>query len=111
MQELMIRPTIYRFETCQEFVSQFQIGEGDLILTNEFIYQPFFAPMNLGCDVIYQEKYGAGEPTDLMAEAIAKDMDTKAKRIIAIGGGTIIDIAKILALDTIHPIEDLYDGK
>lgn len=111
MQELMIRPTIYRFQTCQEFVSQFQIGEGDLILTNEFIYQPFFAPMNLGCDVIYQEKYGAGEPTDLMAEAIAKDMGPKAKRIIAVGGGTIIDIAKILALDTILPIEDLYDGK
>ena len=67
--------------------------------------------MNLGCDVLYQEKYGAGEPTDVMAEAIARDMNPNAKRIIAIGGGTIIDIAKILALDSILPIEDLYDGK
>ena len=111
MQELMLRPTIYRFQTCQEFVDQYHIGEGDLILTNEFIYEPFFASMNLGCDVLYQEKYGAGEPTDVMAEAIAKDMNPNAKRIIAIGGGTIIDIAKILALDCILPIEDLYDGK
>ena len=52
MQELMLRPTIYRFQTCQEFVDQYHIG-----------------------------------------------------------GGTIIDIAKILALDSILPIEDLYDGK
>ncbi len=111
MQELMLRPTIYRFQTCQEFVDQYHIGEGDLVLTNEFIYKPFFASMNLGCDVLYQEKYGAGEPTDVMAEAIAKDMNPNAKRIIAIGGGTIIDIAKILALDCILPIEDLYDGK
>lgn len=111
MQELMVQPTIYRFQRCQEFVSQFQIGKGDLILTNEFIYQPFFAAMNLGCDVIYQEQYGAGEPTDVMAEAIAGDMKPQCRRIIAIGGGTIIDIAKILALDTTLPIEDLYDGK
>ena len=111
MQELMLRPTIYRFQTCQEFVDQYHIGEGDLVLTNEFIYKPFFESMNLGCDVLYQEKYGAGEPTDVMAEAIAKDMNPNAKRIIAIGGGTIIDIAKILALDYILPIEDLYDGK
>ena len=52
MQELMLRPTICRFQTCQEFVDQYHIG-----------------------------------------------------------GGTIIDIAKILALDSILPIEDLYDGK
>lgn len=111
MQELMLKPTVYRFETCTEFVRQFQIGPGDLILTNEFIYQPFFASMNLGCDVIYQEKYGAGEPTDVMAEAIFRDMPAGFRRIIAVGGGTIIDIAKILALDTVLPVEDLYDGK
>lgn len=111
MQELMLRPTIYSFSNCQDFVSHFQIGSGDLILTNEFIYQPFFSGMNLGCDVIYQEKYGSGEPTDMMAEAIARDMNPSCRRIIAVGGGTIIDLAKILALDTILPIEDLYDGK
>ena len=111
MQELLLRPTIYRFQTCQEFISQFQIGPGDLILTNKFIYQPYFASYDLGCDVIYQEEYGAGEPTDVMAEAIARNMNPGARRIIAIGGGTIIDIAKILSLDDIIPIEDLYDGR
>lgn len=111
MQEFMLRPTIHRFDSCREFAEQFGIGPGDLILTNEFIYKPYFEDLNLGCDVLFQENYGAGEPTDVMTEAIAADLNPLCRRIIGIGGGTVIDIAKILALDTVLPIEDLYDGK
>lgn len=111
MQELMLRPVIHSFLNCREFAEQFKIGPGDLILTNEFIYQPYFECLNLGCDVLFQEKYGSTEPTDVMLEAIASDFNPACRRIIGIGGGTVIDIAKILALDTILPVEDLYDGK
>ena len=38
-------------------------------------------------------------------------MPKDCKRIIAIGGGTIIDVSKIFALKDISPIDDLYDGK
>ena len=115
MQQLMIRPTIHKFDTAKEFAAEFAIGEGDLVLTNQYIFEPYFGSMNLGCDVIYQEKYGAGEPSDEMAEAIYHDIyaDGKAapERIIAIGGGTIIDLAKLYALKQTAPILDLYDGK
>ncbi len=111
MQELLIRPTIHRIPTAKEFVEEFKIGEDDLIITNEYIYEPFFADLDLKCDVIFQEKYGAGEPSDDMAEAIYKDIKGDPKRIIAIGGGTILDISKIFALKDVSPILDLYDGK
>ena len=111
MQELVIKPTIYRYETAKEFAEAFAIGSGDLVLTNEYIYNPFFGSLNLGCDVIFQEKYGQGEPSDDMVEAIYKDIQGEHKRIIAIGGGTIIDIAKLFALKDVSPILDLYDGK
>ena len=115
MQQLMIRPTIHKFDTAKEFAEEFALGEGDLILTNAYIYEPYFGSMNLGCDVIYQEKYGAGEPSDEMAEAVYADIyadgKTAPKRIIAIGGGTIIDLAKLYALKQTTPILDLYDGK
>lgn len=115
MQQLMIRPTIHIFDTAKEFAKEFAIGEGDLVLTNQYIYEPYFGSMNLGCDVIYQEKYGAGEPSDEMAEAIYNDIyaggKAEPKRIIAIGGGTIIDLAKLYALKQTTPILDLYDGK
>ena len=111
MKELMVRPTIYRFATAQEFAAEFGLGQGDLVLTNEYIYKPYFGALELGCDVIYQEKYGAGEPSDDMVEAICRDIHGEHKRVVAIGGGTILDIGKLLALKQTSPVLDLYDGK
>jgi len=65
----------------------------------------------LPCDVIFQEKYGAGEPSDDMVEAIYRDIKSSPERIIAIGGGTVLDIAKLFVLKNVSPVLDLYDGK
>ena len=98
MIEIIWKPELHSFNSCQEFADEFRLCETDLILTNEYINQPYFGSMNLGCRVLYQEKYGIGEPTDTMTEAIMQDMKkTGCKRVIAIGGGTVIDIAKVLA--------------
>ena len=111
MQELMLKPTIFKYDTVKEFVEEFKPGKGDLVITNEYIYNPYFGEMNLECDVIFQEKYGAGEPSDDMVEAMYKDIKGNHKRVIAIGGGTVIDISKLFALQTVSPVLDLYDGK
>ncbi len=111
MKELSIKPEIFSFDTCKEFCEAYQIGEGDLIITNQYIFEPYFGGLDIKADVLYQEKYGAGEPSDEMAEAMYADMKGDYKRIIAIGGGTIIDISKIFALKNVSPILDLYDRK
>lgn len=111
MKELSIKPEIFSFDTCKEFCEAYQIGEGDLIITNQYIFEPYFGGLDIKADVLYQEKYGAGEPSDEMAEAMYADMKGGYKRIIAIGGGTIIDISKIFALKNVSPILDLYDRK
>lgn len=111
MQELMLKPTIFKYDTVKEFVDEFKPGKGDLVITNEYIYNPYFGQMNLECDVIFQEKYGAGEPSDDMVEAMYKDIKGEHKRVIAIGGGTVIDISKLFALRTVSPVLDLYDSK
>ena len=111
MKELSIKPEIFSFDTCKEFCAEYKIGEGDLIITNEYIFNPYFTDLDIKADVLYQEKYGAGEPSDEMAEAMYADMKGDYKRIIAIGGGTIIDISKIFALKNVSPILDLYDRK
>ena len=110
MIEIIWKPELHSFNSCQEFADEFRLCETDLILTNEYIYQPYFGSMNLGCRVLYQEKYGIGEPTDTMTEAIMQDMKkTGCKRVIAIGGGTVIDIAKVLAVAGDESIDCLYD--
>ena len=48
------------------------------------IYKPFFGALNLPCATLFQEKYGAGEPSVNMVEAIYKDVHGSYKRIIAI---------------------------
>ena len=111
MKQFMVKPDIYKYNTCKEFADEFQIGKDDLVITNEYIYNPAFGDLKLECEVIFQEKYGAGEPSDDMAEAIYADIKGSPKRIIAIGGGTVIDISKLFALKYVSPILDLYDKK
>ena len=110
MKEIIWKPELHRFSSCKEFVEEFRLGASDLILTNEYIYQPYFGAMNLECAVLYQEQYGMGEPTDVMVDAILADAaKTSCKRVIAIGGGTVIDIAKVLAVSDGEGVDDLYD--
>lgn len=100
MQALRVVPEILYFDTFKEFNEQFQLGKGDILVTNQWMYDPYVKPLGIDVPVIYQEKYGKGEPSDEMIDAMAKDMKAyEFDRIIAFGGGTIVDICKILALD------------
>ena len=110
MVEIIWKPTLHQFQTCKEFATEFDLNEKDLILTNAYIYTPYFGSMGLKVHTIYQEEYGTGEPTDVMVDAILADAaKTGCKRIIAIGGGTVIDIAKVLAVSDGEGVDELYD--
>lgn len=89
MRQLMVKPAIHAYDNCKDFVNAFAIGRGDVILTNKFIFGPYFGELDLEADVIFQEQYGMGEPSDEMAEAIYADMKGPYRRVIAIGGASI----------------------
>ncbi len=109
MIEVILKPSLHKFDTCKEFAAEFKPGKNDLVLTNEYIFNPYFSQMNLGVYTIFQEKYGMGEPTDVMVDAILNDAaKTDYQRVIAIGGGTVIDIAKVLAVAGEDRVDDLY---
>ena len=92
MLEMIWKPTLYGFDTCKEFAEAFRLNRDDLILSNAYIYEPYFGCMeNLNCYVIFQEKYGAGEPTDVMVDAILADAaKTSCKRVTARGWTTFM---------------------
>lgn len=109
MIQVIMKPELHRFDSCREFAEAFSLNEKDLILTNEYIYNPSFGELGLKVQTIFQERYGAGEPTDVMVERIMQDAaKTGCERIIAIGGGTVIDIAKVLAVAGDETIDQLY---
>ena len=90
---------ISTFDTFSEFATTFNLNEHDLIITQSFIIKPFMHDLNLPCHFIMQDHYGTGEPSDEMVNHIISDLQhIDYDRIIGIGGGTVIDIAKILAL-------------
>ena len=99
MGKFKIAPEIYEYADFGGFIKDFPIQKDDLILTQRFIYTPFIAPFHLECQVIFQEDFGEGEPSDVMVDAVLeKAHSLKYRRVIAVGGGTVIDIAKLLAL-------------
>ena len=112
MLALRVVPKIYYFDTFKEFNEEFKIGKKDLLVTNEWIYTPYVAPLAIDTNIIYQENFGKGEPSDEMIDDMAKEMRKyDFDRIVAFGGGTIVDICKILALDIPERSEDLFTGK
>lgn len=112
MEALRVVPKIFYFDTFKEFNEEFKIGKNDLVITNEFIYEPYMKPLGIDTNLIFQEKFGTGEPSDEMIDSMTKEMKKyNFDRIIAFGGGTIVDICKILALDVPEKSIDLFEGE
>ena len=90
MQALRVAPKIHYFDTFKEFNEEFKLGKNDLLVTNEFIYEPYVKPLGIETNVIFQEKFGQGEPSDEMIDNMKKEMDKFSfDRIVAFGGGTM----------------------
>ena len=47
MEQIIFRPSLFKFETCKEFSEAFDLKKGDLILTNQYIYDPYFGKLGL----------------------------------------------------------------
>lgn len=111
MYTFSLPPCLKGYDTFAAFAATEQLEKNDLIITNEFIFDPFVKPCNVPCKALFQEKYGAGEPNDQMIDAIRADIPANTKRIIAIGGGTVIDIAKVLTFTGDWTTEDIFMGR
>lgn len=112
MQLFKLKTRISRFDTFAGFAEEFGLGARDLVLTQEFLYKPFMKSLGLGCRFVMQEKYGAGEPSDEMMNRILDDVrGANYDRVIAVGGGTVIDIAKLFVLKDVQNVTDAFEKK
>lgn len=111
MKKFSLQPEIVMMDTVKEFCEAYKIGAGDLLFVSSGTYSRYFDGLTRGAQVVNYRKYGSGEPTDLMVEGIYKDIDKNYKRVIAVGGGTILDVAKLFALKVTSPVVELYEGK
>lgn len=110
MKQFNVVPKITILDTCDEFIREYDMNENDLIFTIEVTWTAYFQNVTAGT-VIFIERYGQGEPDDGMIEAIYQSITKPYNRVIAIGGGTVLDCAKLFALKQTSPVTDLFDKK
>ena len=103
---------VQKFEHAKDFAEEYNIGKKDFILASKSTYEAYFTALGLEAHVEYKSKYGKGEPTDEMIDALLADFrKTDCDRIIAIGGGAVIDMAKILVLAGEYSAEEIFGRK
>lgn len=112
MVQFKLKTTILMFDRFNEFYEAFPIGGGDLIITSGHICESFLKASTGAAAVINMRQYGYGEPDDAMVEAILEGIkDIAYNRVIAVGGGSILDVAKLFALKNISPVQELFEHK
>lgn len=109
MREILIKGQLNKFKHFKEFAEEFNLGKRDLLFTNEFVYNPFIKDLNLECQVVFQEKFGPGEPSaEMISDIFNSISETSYDRVVAVGGGAIMDIGKLLSLKRTGTVNQLF---
>ena len=107
--EIIFAPTVYKFQTFAQMAEEFKLNDRDVVLTNEFIYKPFMEELGLKCQFVFQEKFGAGEPSEAMIQTMYDAIPYDSyDRVIAVGGGAIMDLCKLLGCKRPDTVHNLY---
>jgi 4-hydroxybutyrate dehydrogenase len=111
-----VKTNISDSDSFESFLRQWEIGNNDLVITNEYVLKPQLGEKPLPCDVLYQEIYGKGEPDDEMVDAMLQAVADKEaqggktyERVVAIGGGTVIDISKLFVFGGGLRCEEIFE--
>ena len=109
MREILIKGQLNKFQSFSDFADEFQLGERDLLFTNQFLYDEFMEEKGKQCQIVFQEKFGAGEPSEEMITEIFRNIkEDSYDRVIAVGGGAIMDIGKLLSLKRTGTVHELF---
>lgn len=102
-------PKIEKYDYVDSFLSAYLFTDEDFILLSESVYHTFFEGKLHTKHVVFRSQYGGSEPTSSMVNALIKDfLNSGCKRIFAIGGGSTIDMAKVLLVAVNADVETLF---
>jgi 4-hydroxybutyrate dehydrogenase len=102
-----IRPQLHGYATFAEFTEVHSVSARDVIFTQRILHETFMA--DCPAQVMFYDDFCGGEPTDIAVDqmlAAIRQMDFD--RLIAIGGGSILDAAKILVLRSDMNVAGLF---
>ncbi len=112
MHPFSVHSQIHEIPTFAEFQESFHLNERDLLFTNKFTYHDFLEARNLPCQVLLYESYSDGEPSDEMVTRVLQDLKRlNIGRVIGIGGGAVLDTAKLLCVEGAESYDDIYEER
>lgn len=112
MNTFKIVPTIECFDDVKSFIDQNPIYDNDFILISKSVYEHDFKEYLSNAKVYFRSNYGTGEPNSDMVNALMSDfLKSGCQRIIAIGGGSVMDMAKLLCVCDDADCEKLFSNK
>ena len=105
--EFAVRPKIHGYDTFAAFAEAHAVGARDLIFTQRVLHEAFMA--GTPAQTLFYDDFCGGEPTDIAVDAMLLAVRGMGfDRLIAIGGGSILDCAKVLALDSDQNVAGLF---
>lgn len=108
-----LKPDIFMEKDLKTCFENLAINENDLIITGSSSLQKIKETNRAKqTTVLETKKYGTGEPHESWVDQILEESNKKDfHRVIAIGGGGIIDIAKFCVFGDGRSIQQLFNDK
>lgn len=105
--QFALRPQLHGYDTFAAFSEAHAVGARDVIFTQRILHDSFMT--DTPAQVLFYDDFCDGEPTDVAVDAMLGAIrEMEFDRLIAIGGGSILDCAKVLALDTDADVAGLF---
>ncbi len=101
---------VQQFESLDQYFTEALLKDA-LIVTSSGINSRTLSTYALSNPVICHDTYGKGEPTDIKINEMIKAKNSiPHKKIIAIGGGTVMDCAKLMVIKDLTNCVDAFTG-
>ena len=102
-----VRPQLHGYDTFAAFAEAHAVTERDLIFTQRVLHDTFMK--GTSAQTFFYDDFCGGEPTDIAVDEMLRAIRKLGfERLIAIGGGSILDCAKVLALDSDQDVAGLF---
>ncbi len=112
MNSFKIAPEISTYDTVADFVREFPFTSKDLVLASKRLYEKYLEKHLGSATFIDFRSYFDGEPTSRDMEKMQQDLSLlNYDRVIGIGGGSILDVSKLLVIDNSISLEYLFMKK